>query len=153
MTLDDLERVIELDRDSFSLPWPESSFKFELTQNSSSRCWVAEVMNTPKLVVGMIVTWLIVDEVHVATFAVDPAYRRQGIARRLLAHTLIEGARSGGQKAFLEVRAGNVAARSLYSSFGFEEIGVRKKYYQDNAEDAVMMNLENIKMDTLESFL
>lgn len=153
MTITDLDRVVELDRISFSLPWPESSFRFELLENPSSRCYVAETLIQPVKLLGMIVTWLIIDEVHIATFAVDPTYRRQGIARRLLAHTLIEGARSGGQKAFLEVRKGNLAARALYSSFGFEEVGIRKKYYQDNGEDAVMMNLEVLKIEALESCL
>lgn len=153
MSLDDLDRVVELDHLSFSLPWPESSFRFELLENPSSRCYVAETLDLPTQLVGMIITWLIVDEIHIATFAVDPAFRRQGIARRLLAHTLIEGAKSGGEKAFLEVRKGNLPARSLYSGFGFEEIGVRKKYYQDNGEDAVMMNLEVLKIDVLETCL
>jgi [ribosomal protein S18]-alanine N-acetyltransferase len=150
MALRDLEQVIQLDQVSFSLPWPESSFKFEITKNEASRCWVAEIGNK---IIGMIVTWLIVDEVHIATFAVDPDYRRQGIAQRLLAHTLIDAARSGGSKAFLEVRKGNLAAQALYRKFGFEEIGTRKKYYQDNGEDAVMMNLERFEINLFESFL
>ncbi len=155
MTLEDLESVVRLDQASFTLPWPERSFRFEITENEASRCWVAEILdeeNQPTLV-GMIVLWLIVDEVHIATFAVDPHYRRHGIARRLLAYTLLDASQSGGQKAFLEVRKGNLAARNLYQKFGFEEVGVRKKYYQDNSEDAVMMNLEKLEINLLESLL
>ena len=150
MTMQDVEQVIELDRASFSLPWPERSFKYELEQNEASRCWVAELDSQ---VVGMIVTWLIVDEVHVATFAVSPAHRRRGIAQRLLAHTLLDSFRSGAEKAYLEVRKGNLPARALYEKFGFVEVGIRKKYYQDNGEDAVMMNLEHIDIHLLESLV
>jgi [ribosomal protein S18]-alanine N-acetyltransferase len=155
MTLDDLECVLQLDHASFTLPWPESSFRFEISKNECSRCWVAEIRdeNSAPLIVGMIVLWLIIDEIHVATFAVDPNYRRMGIARRLLASSLLEAIHSGGTKSFLEVRAGNLAARTLYSKFGYVEVGVRKKYYQDNGEDAILMNLEDIEIPLLESFL
>jgi ribosomal-protein-alanine N-acetyltransferase len=155
MTLDDLERVVQLDHTSFSLPWPESSFKFEITENQFSRCWVAEISdeNKPALIVAMIVLWVIIDEIHIATFAVDPEYRRQGIAQRLLAFSLLDAHKSGGIKAFLEVRKGNLAARALYSKFGFVEIGTRKKYYQDNGEDAVLMNLESLEINLLESYV
>jgi [ribosomal protein S18]-alanine N-acetyltransferase len=148
MTLNDLEEVIRLDHASFSLPWPESSFRFEIAENDCSRCWVA-LLN--QKIVGIMVAWLIVDEIHIATFAVDPAYRRQGIAQKLLAHTLVDGIRSGGEKGFLEVREGNLPARRLYEKFGFVDIGLRKRYYQDNGENAVMMNLENPDIDLLES--
>jgi [ribosomal protein S18]-alanine N-acetyltransferase len=148
MTINDLEEVIRLDHASFSLPWPESSFRFEIEKNEVSRCWVALL---DQKIVGIMVAWLIIDEIHIATFAVDPAYRRQGIAQRLLAHTLIDGLKSGGEKGFLEVREGNLAARRLYEKFGFENIGIRKKYYKDNGENAVMMNLENPDIDMLES--
>jgi len=148
MTIRDLEQVILLDRESFSLPWPESSFKFEIEKNESSRCWVSEIGQN---IVAMMVAWVIVDEVHIATFAVQPNLRRQGIARQLLAHTLLDAYHSGARKGYLEVRRGNLAARALYEKFGFIEIGIRKKYYQDNGEDAVMMNLEEMDIDLLES--
>ncbi len=155
MTLDDLPRVVELDRASFSLPWPESSFRFEISENKVSRCWVAETPGedgTP-MIAAMIVIWLIIDEVDVATFAVDGSFRRQGIAQRLLAHALLDAGRDGGKKAFLEVRASNTPARSLYHKFGFIEDGVRKQYYADNHEDAILMVLDPLQIDVLESFL
>ena len=153
MTSADLERIRALDHISFSLPWPDSSFKFEVEENQVSRCWVAEtpLPDGSMFIAAMIVTWLIVDELHIATLAVDPAYRRQGIAQRLLAFTLLDALRSGAVCSFLEVRAGNLAARSLYSRFGYMEVGIRKRYYQDNGEDAVMMNLEKLDQALLES--
>jgi len=150
MTLKDLDEVIRLDHASFSLPWPESSFRFEIEKNECSRCWVALL---DRRIVGIMVAWLIVDEIHIATFAVDPVYRRQGIAQRLLAHTLLDGLNSGGEKGFLEVREGNLPARCLYEKLGFVDVGIRKNYYKDNGENAVMMNLEHPNIDMLESFL
>lgn len=140
----DLPAVITLDQSSFSLPWPESAFHFEIEKNPAARCWVAEVPGDTPAIVGMIVVWLIIDEVHIATFAVDPTMRQQRIGQKMLAFTLSNGFENGATKAFLEVRSGNLAARALYQKFGFEEVGVRKKYYSDNGEDAILMNLDPI---------
>ncbi|MBA4375142.1 MAG: ribosomal-protein-alanine N-acetyltransferase [Anaerolinea sp.] len=155
MEITDLEEVSQLDQQSFSLPWPESSFIFEIEKNEVSRCWVAETRDErgDTHLVGMIVVWFIVDEVHIATLAVHPDMRKQKVAQRLLAHTLMDAFHSGAKKSFLEVRKGNLAARSLYHKFGFIYVGIRKAYYQNNGEDAVMMNLERFEIDKLESFL
>ena len=146
MTLDDIQSVVELDQISFSLPWPERSFRFELTDNPASRCWVAEAGGR---VVGMVVAWLFVDEAHIATIATHPSYRRQGIARQLLIFTLQAAMREGAQSSFLEVRASNLAAQEMYRKFGYVEVGRRKRYYRDNDEDAILMNLEKINADRL----
>jgi [ribosomal protein S18]-alanine N-acetyltransferase len=146
MTLEDIPAVVELDQISFSLPWPERSFRFELTDNPASRCWVAEADGR---VVGMIVTWLFVDEAHIATIATHPEYRRQGIASKLLIYTLQSVVREGAQSSFLEVRASNLAAQEMYRKFGYVEVGRRKGYYRDNNEDAILMNLERINADRL----
>ena len=155
MTMADIQEVSKLDRNSFTLPWPESSFAFEIEKNLVSRCWVAVVTGSEEkpIIAGMMVAWMIVDEVHIATFAVCPEFRNHKIAQRLLAHTLIDAFHSGAAKSFLEVRRGNIAARSLYKKFGYEEIGLRKQYYSDNHEDAIMMNLEKIDLQRLESFV
>lgn len=153
MEFGDLGAVIALDQQSFSLPWPESSFHFELEKNQSSRCWVAEIPGDNPLLVGMIVVWLIMDEVHIATFAVDPFHRKLHVGQRLLANTLMDGVKHGAQKSFLEVRSGNLAAREMYRKFGYQEVGVRKGYYSDNHEDAIMMNLDRIDMELLKTLL
>ncbi len=151
MRLDDLPAVIALDQRSFSLPWPESSFKFEIESNELSRCWVAEIKapDGTLTLVAMIVIWLIVDEAHVATIAVHPDYRRQKIAQRLLAYTLIDAYHTGAVKSVLEVRRGNEAAIRMYQRFGYREVGIRKKYYQDNGEDAVLMDLDPLDLEHL----
>jgi len=146
MTLDDLLVVVELDQISFSLPWPERSFRFEVAENLASRCWVAEV---DQRVVGMVVAWLLVDEVHIATIATHPDFRRQGIARRLLSYTLSRAMDEGAISSFLEVRESNLAAQEMYRQFGYEPAGRRKRYYKDNDEDAILMNLESLRKDRL----
>jgi len=148
MTADDIPAVVELDKMSFSLPWPERSFRFELTDNPASRCWVAEVDGR---VVGMIVVWLLVEEAHVATLATHPDLRRQGIAKKLLAHALRYLIDEGAQTSFLEVRASNIAALEMYRKFGYEESGRRRRYYKDNDEDAILMNLDSLKVERLMS--
>ncbi len=141
MTEADVPAVGELDRLSFTLPWPERSFQFEVTSNPASRCLVAEVEGR---VVGAVVAWLLVDELHIATLATHPEFRRQGIAQALLTAVLRRGAQEGAVSSFLEVRAGNLAAQALYRKFGYEATGLRRRYYRDNDEDAILMTLENM---------
>jgi ribosomal-protein-alanine N-acetyltransferase len=145
MQREDIEQVQAIDRTSFSMPWPTSAYNYEL-KNPMSMLWVAEVSlpeNRPQ-VVGMIVVWLIIDEAHIATLAVDPGFRRQGIARRLLAICLKESSRQGMRSATLEVRANNPAAQKLYRRFHFEIVGMRPRYYRDNNEDALIMTLKDL---------
>ena len=137
----DLEQVSAIDQASFSLPWPARSFQFELTDNPASRSWVAESQGR---VVAMIVVWLIVDEVHVATIATHPDFRRQGIGARLLTHALKAVKAEGAQRGFLEVRASNETAQEMYRRFGFVQDGRRLRYYKDNNEDAILMSLKEL---------
>ncbi len=146
MTLDDIPAVVQLDQVSFSLPWPERSFRFEVTDNPASRCWVAEI---DRRIAGMVVAWLFVNEVHIATIATHPDFRRLGIGSRLLSHTLLQALEEGARSSFLEVRESNLAAREMYRKFGYEEEGRRRRYYRDNDEDAILMNLEPLNRDHL----
>ena len=146
MTLDDLDQVIAIDQASFSLPWPERSFRFEITDNPAARCWVAEAASR---VVAMLVLWLIVDEAHIATIASHPYFRRQGIGGAILVHALKAAAEQGARSAFLEVRASNLVAQEMYRKFGFVETVRRLRYYKDNGEDAVMMTLESLRLESL----
>jgi len=146
MTLEDMPSVIDLDQKSFSLPWPERSFRFELTANSASRCWVAELDGK---IVGMIVVWLIIDEAHVATIATHPDFRRRGIGTKLLSHALRLMMDEGASSSFLEVRESNFSAQEMYRKFGYEVSGRRPRYYKDNNEDAILMNLASLKAERL----
>ncbi len=146
MTMEDLPAVVELDHKSFALPWPERSFRHELTENTASRSWVAELDGK---VVGMIVAWLIVDEAHVATLATHPDFRRRGIAKKLMSYALRHLIEEGAHSSFLEVRVSNTAAQDMYRKFGYVESGIRRRYYKDNDEDAILMNLDSLKVDRL----
>jgi [ribosomal protein S18]-alanine N-acetyltransferase len=145
MALEDVERVHLIDQLSFSLPWSERSYRFELTENQNSSLWVAEVEAAGgALVVGMIVVWIVLDEAHIATLAIHPDYRKLGIGRLLLTQGLRAAAGRGAQLAYLEVRRSNRAAQALYESFGFAVVGERRRYYKDNQEDALLMTLADI---------
>ncbi len=146
MTLEDVPAVHAIDVLSFSLPWPESSFRFEVTGNPCSRGWVAEADGQ---VAAMLVLWLIVDEAHIATIATHPDFRRQGLGEALLVEALQAAYAEGARRAFLEVRAGNTGAQAMYKKYGFSVDGIRPRYYKDNNEDAILMSveaLENIKL-------
>jgi len=153
MGVQDLEAVHALEKCSFPTPWPLESFRFELEENTVGRAWVAELAEgeSEGRVVAMIVVWLLVDEAHIATLAVDSAYHREGIARRLLCHTLRECIREGMRWATLEVREGNLAALALYHRFGFEVFGRRKEYYKDSHEDALLMALKPLDVNRLDA--
>jgi len=143
MQLNDVPLVRRIDLLSFSMPWPESAYRYELTENKASRSWVAELIEADgeKTIVGMIVVWLIIDEAHIATIAVHPDYRGLGIGKSLLVEGLENAIKMGMEQVTLEVRAGNLVAQSLYRQFGFEQVGVRPHYYRDNQEDALIMTV------------
>ena len=138
----DLDAVHAIDRLSFSAPWSRRSYENELGDARLSRSWVA-VLNGA--IIGVIIGWLIVDELHIVTLSVHPEHRRRGVARRLVRAALAEAGQRGAISATLEVRVGNRAAQALYRDFGFKIVGRRPNYYQDNGEDALLMTLGNIK--------
>ena len=146
MTPQDLEVVGEIDRLSFALPWPAKAFQFELFENLNSWLSVAETVTSPgkATVIGVIVMWFIIDEVHISTLAVHPDYRRRGVAQTLLKAALAESQQRGALAVTLEVRATNLAAQQLYKKFGFKIVGRRIRYYRDNDEDALIMTLKQI---------
>jgi ribosomal-protein-alanine N-acetyltransferase len=153
MRIDDLQQVHAIDSISFSMPWPLSSYRFELMENPSSMLWVADA-SLPDMttrVVGMVVVWMIMEEAHIATIAVHPAYRGRGIGRQLLTYSLQEAVVKGATQATLEVRASNTVAQNLYLGLGFQIVGRRPKYYQDNLEDALIMTAFGLSSEKLEN--
>jgi len=140
MTLDDLPAVHAIEHASFSTPWPDDAYRSELRTNRLASYVVARVDDGT--VVGFAGVWLMVDEAHVTTFAVDPAWRRQGIGEHLLVALLDLSIARGAREATLEVRLSNVAARRLYEKYGFRPVGLRPRYYSDNGEDALIMTTE-----------
>lgn len=154
MTLADVGSVYALDRLSFSLPWPERSYRYEVQENRNSRPWVVEDSSeSPARIAAMLVIWLVLDEAHVATLAVHPDYRRRGLGQKLLAHGLLAAEKEGADLAYLEVRQSNLGAQALYRRFGFVVDGIRPHYYVDNGEDAILMSLRPLDPQALTALL
>ncbi len=149
MTDRDVPAGAHIDQVSFSLPWPEHSFHYEVSENRAARCFVAETED--QRIAAMIVSWIIVDEMHIATIATHPDFRRQGIGERILTEALEDGRNAGARLAFLEVRASNDAAQAMYRKFGFRATGKRPRYYRDNGEDAILMTLEPLEIRWMHS--
>lgn len=143
----DIPEVFAIDKASAALYWPERSYHFEVETNEASRPFVA--VSPDGKILGFIVFWLIIDEAHLANFAVREEARNLGIGRALLTHGLQACYDGGARVSFLEVRAGNRPARHLYETSGYHTESVRKQYYQDNHEDALLMNLDPADYETL----
>lgn len=153
MRLEDLPQVMAIDRQSFPQPWTEPSYRFELTENRNAHFLVAFARSTPspqawwawlarrpapRQIVGYAGMWLVVDEAHINTIAVHPAWRRRGLGERLLQSMLAKARGLNALTATLEVRVSNLGAQKLYHKYGFEEVGRRRRYYRDG-EDALLM--------------
>lgn len=135
MTLRDIERVARLEQHLFSSPWSEKAFEDELENNPYSHYVVWEDQG----LAGYLGLWVVETTIQITTLGVDPNRQRQGIAKHLLNY-LMDFARAQGVSLItLEVRPSNVAARALYTSFGFKTVAIRKNYYTLPDEDAELM--------------
>lgn len=137
----DIPAVHAIESASFPTPWPPYAFRQELDTNRMAHYLV---VRAGARVVAYAGVWLMVDEAHVTTFAVLPVYRRRGIGGALLSAMIDLCADLGASVVTLEVRLSNVGARRLYERFGFRPVGVRPRYYSDNAEDALIMTTERL---------
>lgn len=145
----DVDQVLKIEQASFSMPWSRNLFLSEFRSPSVSYPLVALLDGPDRTIVGFIVFWLVKDEMHILNLAVPPAFRRQGIARKLVLTAVRLAYRKGAARAFLEVRASNVAAQKLYSSLGFAGTSMRRQYYDSPVEDAVVMTLERGEFEKL----
>ncbi|HVV81947.1 MAG TPA: ribosomal protein S18-alanine N-acetyltransferase [Kofleriaceae bacterium] len=136
-TAADLDAIDAVSRASFAAPWTRQAYADELAR-AHARVDVARAGAPPELA-GYVVTWAVVDEVHLLVIATAPAHRRRGVADALLATVCGRADRDGARLTTLEVRAGNVAARALYERHGFTVVATRRAYYADDQEDAVVM--------------
>ncbi len=164
MRLVHVPAVMEIERESFALPWPESAYHHELTHNELARYYVLGPRlsssapdrssawrrlwwtlshrpdsNARAIVWGCGGFWMMYDEAHISTLAVRVRWRRQGLGELLLLVLLDEAHRLGARLATLEVRVSNATAQALYFKYGFEQVGRRKGYYSDNREDALIL--------------
>jgi len=136
LAMEHLPQVMWIEGVVFPAPWSEAMFVQEVQEGWLSRSFVGMVAGR---VVAYIISWLMRDEVHVLNVAVDPAYQRRGYARRLMVHILDVAREAGCKLITLEVRVSNEPARMLYLSLGFAPVGIRRRYYHDNNEDALVM--------------
>ena len=147
MTEHDLLEVVEIEEISGISVWGWDAYHKELQSPEDvimlvARTATAESNQTDgQAIAGFIISRLVAGELHINNMAVRPEARRRGIASQLLAAVLRYGRSKGARLAFLEVRAGNVAAQGLYRSCGFQVTGRRKRYYGQPVEDALLMSL------------
>ncbi len=141
-TAEELNAVAELQRRSFANAWGAEAIRWELDNSDVARLYAAR--NSAGDLVAYCACWIVFDELHINSVAVDATRRRQGIARRLLEYVLAEAAAGGARGATLEVRQSNDAARRLYEGLGFRVEGVRRNYYQDPKEDALILWHRNL---------
>lgn len=136
MKLEDIDQVLEIEHHSFLTPWSREAFINELTKNQFAVYLVVEVNER---VVGYCGVWIVVDEAHITNVAVLPGYRGMGFGEAIM-KKLMETARGMGAKTMtLEVRVSNNVAQSLYRKLGFQDGALRKNYYTDTMEDALVM--------------
>jgi [ribosomal protein S18]-alanine N-acetyltransferase len=136
MQAGDLPAVVALEQMLFRSPWTEEMFREDLDQEYASMLVVFD----EAVLAAFVVTYLVVDEMHIADVAVAPEFQRHGIAHAMLASLLKAGRERGYQLAHLEVRTSNHGAIALYEQLGFEKVGLRKNYYEIEKEDAVLMS-------------
>ncbi|MDO4549551.1 MAG: ribosomal protein S18-alanine N-acetyltransferase, partial [Clostridia bacterium] len=138
MTIDDVDAVAQIERETFAKPWTREDFEREMTENKCARYMVARVNGEVAAYAG---TWLVMDEGHITNVAVRSDMRARGIGEAVVRAMIQMAADSGVRYMTLEVRRSNVAAISLYEKLGFIRVGTRKRYYEDNREDALIMAL------------
>jgi ribosomal-protein-alanine N-acetyltransferase len=134
---DDLADVEALQRRAFTNPWGAEALRWELANTDVARLYVMRVAAGP--LVAYCACWMVFDELHINSLAVEFDWRRRGLARRLLVHVFREAVRDGARSATLEVRRSNDAAIALYDRLGFRVEGVRRDYYQEPREDALVL--------------
>ena len=136
---EDLERIIEIENESFITPWPREIFEmeFKLKRSYNKVC-----RDEQGVVTGYCLSWLIHDEIHILKVAVASKFRKKGIAGMLITDTLEHFRSIGANHAVLEVRTDNTSAISLYEKLGFEPVRIRRNYYRETGDDALVMMLE-----------
>lgn len=132
----DLEGILAVDAATFERPWTRAMYEWEWTHSDVARFYVARGAGA---VVAYSAGWVIFDELHINNLAVDPAWRRRGVASALLTFVLQAAAAEGALRSTLEVRRSNEPARRLYERFGFAFAGVRTDYYREPVEDALVL--------------
>ena len=177
MRVEDVDEVVQIERQSFSLAWPASAYRREIKENRMASYFVVQRADAPPpseapptdggslwrrlrslfggdvavssenaTLVGYAGMWLMVDEAHITTIAVRPEYRGKGLGELLLVGLFEKAMEIGARWVTLEVRLSNTVAQNLYRKYTFHAEGIRKGYYSDNNEDAVIMWSDDIRL-------
>jgi [ribosomal protein S18]-alanine N-acetyltransferase len=152
LTSENLSAVLELDQACFGGLWTLEGYQRELDSPNSDLLGLFSPLSELKLL-GMGCFWSILEEAHITILAVHPQYHHQGLGQALLYSLLKTACDRGLERATLEVRASNSAAISLYQKFGFKTAGVRRRYYKDNGEDALILWLGDLQQSDFQHTL
>lgn len=132
----DVDQVYEVEKASFATPWSKEIFEQEIVENLFAHYFVMEVDGE---IAGYCGLWVVIDDAQITNIAISPKYRGNKLGEKLFLYTLKQAIRLGGRRLSLEVRASNIIAQRMYRKFGLVPGGVRKNYYTDNQEDAIVM--------------
>ncbi|MFN8672626.1 MAG: ribosomal protein S18-alanine N-acetyltransferase [Candidatus Sericytochromatia bacterium] len=149
MVHDHIDEVLEIEKTCFGAGWTSTPFKKELERKDCSYFIAKE----NEKILGYCGAWLIVEELHIIIISVLPQFRQKKIGQQLLIKLLEDGLKNGAKWSTLEVKASNIPAQRMYEKFGFSVKGVRKKYYQQDGEDALIMWTEEIDTKEYADFL
>jgi ribosomal-protein-alanine N-acetyltransferase len=136
MTLDDIDDVMKIEESAFPNPWSRTAFYNEIVNNQFATYLILEEEGKP---VGYCGIWVIIDEAHVTNIAIIPKYRGKKYGDALMKKAIEQARTMGAKTMTLEVRVSNDVAQRLYRKYGFENGGIRRNYYTDNGEDALVM--------------
>lgn len=144
MRLSDIDAVMAIERHSFPSTWSAAGYRNELTANQQAYYVVLEIADEDdgRTTIGYAGHWIVAGEAHISTIAVAPAWRRQGLGAWLLLSMIYHALERDAVIVRLEVRETNRAAQTLYTRFGFDAVGRRRRYYRDTDEDAILMDLD-----------
>lgn len=145
MTIHDVPQVHAIEKATFTMPWSMVAFQYELLNNHLSKYYVMAERDEQgpipgsDQVIGYLGFWFVIDEAHITTLAISADYQGYGYGNKFLAFALETARLNKIEQISLEVRVSNEKAIGLYKKFGFKEAGIRRKYYTDNDEDAIVM--------------
>ncbi len=143
MKEEDIPQVTDIDREAFPTLWPPANYERELKNGLAH--YIVACDEGGRHIIGFAGLWMLVDEAHITNIAVREKHRRQGIGEALLIAIIELAIKLGAHLITLEVRASNAEAQKLYAKYGFVRVGLRRGYYTDNREDAVLMSIEDVK--------
>lgn len=132
----DIDEILEIEHESFAMPWTKEAFHNELTQNKFAVYIGVEMEGK---VIGYCGVWIVVDEAHITNVALLPQYRGRKLGEALMRQVMEVSSEMGARTMTLEVRISNDIAQSLYRKLGFQNGAIRKNYYTDNQENALVM--------------